>query len=254
MKNQVYIVTGGSKGFGLAIAKALVQRGAKVGLLGRDPASLEQAVAELGVENAFGTTADVASKSDVLAAFDLVTNHFGQVDGLVNNAGMAKPNPVEKLLEDDVLMQVSTNFVGTVLCCQAVIPLLRGRANPRIINISSASAHHSDEMSHLSIYAATKAAVERFTRDLRTELRADAIGVTCIRPGNAGTNFSDAWDQGAKEAGIAAWQDSGRYVDIGMEAAQVGEAVAFALAQPVGVAIDLMEIRPNVPLDKSLLT
>jgi NAD(P)-dependent dehydrogenase (short-subunit alcohol dehydrogenase family) len=86
------------------------------------------------------------------------------------------PNKVENLREDEVMSQVQTNFLGTVFCSQAAIPLLRGADNPRIINISSASAWHYDEMCHLSIYAATKAAVERFTRDLRLELQVDRMG------------------------------------------------------------------------------
>ena len=143
-------------------------------------------------------------------------------------------------------MQVQTNFLGTVFCCKAAIPLLRGGENPRIINISSASAHHYDEMSHLSIYAATKAAVERFSRDLREELQPDRIGVTCIRPGGAWTNFADGWDAEALQAGMQAWQDAGTYMDTGMDVEQVGDAVAYALSQPPGVAVDLLEIRPNV--------
>jgi NAD(P)-dependent dehydrogenase (short-subunit alcohol dehydrogenase family) len=149
-----------------------------------------------------------------------------------------------------VMMQVQTNFLGTVFCCQAAIPLLRGADNPRIINISSASAWHYDEMSHLSIYAATKAAVERFTRDLRLELQVDGIGVTCIRPGGAWTSFADGWDGDAFSAGLEAWKDAGTYMDMGMDAAQVGDAVAYALSQPAGVAVDLLEIRPNVPMAK----
>ena len=245
LKDRVYIVTGGSKGFGLAIAKCLVGRGARVGLLSRNQAGLEQAVSEIGSDHACGVSADVAHREDLSVAFAQVKEHFGRLDGLVNNAGMARPNKIEKLLEEEVLMQVNTNFLGTVFACQAVIPLLRGGENPRIINISSASAYHYDEMSHLSVYAATKAAVERFTRDLATEVSIDEIGVTCIRPGYAGTDFAEGWDMDATMAGFDAWRDAGAYTRVGMEAQQVGEAVVFALAQPRGVAIDLLEVRPN---------
>jgi NADP-dependent 3-hydroxy acid dehydrogenase YdfG len=107
-------------------------------------------------------------------------------------------------------------------------------------------------MCHLSIYAATKAAVERFTRDLRSELQADAIGVTCIRPGAAFTSFAEGWDQDALAAGFQAWSQVGANMDTGMEVQQVGDAVAYALAQPRGVAVDLLEIRPNIPMPKNL--
>ena len=245
LKDKVYIVTGGSKGFGLAIAKCLVEKGARVGLLSRNKVGLDRAVVEIGSDHAYGVSADVAHREDLEAAFTEIKAHFGRLDGLVNNAGMARPNKIEKLVEEEVLMQVNTNFLGTVFACQAAIPLLRGGDNPRIINISSASAHHYNEMCHLSIYAATKAAVERFTRDLGAELQADEIAVSCIRPGGAGTAFAEGWDMGATMAGFKAWGDTGTYMNVGMEVEQVAEAVVFALAQPPGVAIDLLEVRPK---------
>lgn len=100
-------------------------------------------------------------------------------------------------------------------------------------------------MSHLSVYTSTKAAVERFSRDLREELQPDGIGVTCLRPGGAWTNFSDGWDSEALSAGLTAWQDAGPQMDSGMEVNDVANAVVYALAQPIGVAVDLLEIRPN---------
>jgi NAD(P)-dependent dehydrogenase (short-subunit alcohol dehydrogenase family) len=250
LHDRVYIITGGSRGFGLAIAKNLVAHGARVGLISRSQSGLEQAVAEIGTDHAFGVAADVGSRTEVRSAFAVIKTHFHRLDGLVNNAGLAMPNTVENLIEDEVMAQVQTNFLGTVFCSQAAIPLLRGGDNPRIINISSASAWHYDEMCHLSIYAATKAAVERFSRDLREELQVDGIGVSCIRPGGAWTSFADSWEKGATEAGFAAWKDAGTYMDTGMDVSHVGEAVHYALSQPPGVAIDLLEIRPNVLTSK----
>lgn len=251
VQDRVFIVTGGSRGFGLAIAKNLVGQGARVGLVSRNQSGLDQAVSEIGSDHAFGVVADVGSRASISAAFEAIKAHFSRLDGLVNNAGLAMPNAVENLVEDEVMTQVQTNFIGTVFCSQAAIPLLRGAENPRIINISSASAWHYDEMSHLSIYAATKAAVERFSRDLRLEVQADGIGVTCIRPGGAWTSFADGWETTAFEAGLQAWKDAGTYMDTGMDVSHVGDAVSFALSQPPGVAVDLLEIRPNVLTPKS---
>lgn len=253
LQHRVYIVTGGSRGFGLAIAKNLVEHGARVGLVSRNQSGVDQAVTELGAEHAFGMVADVGSRSSIEAAFAAIKTHFQRLDGLVNNAGLAMPNKVENLLEDEVMTQVQTNFLGTVFSSQVAIPLLRGGDNPRIVNISSASAWHYDEMCHLSIYAATKAAVERFTRDLRLEVQVDGIGVTCIRPGGAWTSFADGWDKGATAAGIAAWKDRGAYMDTGMDVAHVANAVRFALSQTPGVAVDLLEIRPTTPMSKKKL-
>jgi NAD(P)-dependent dehydrogenase (short-subunit alcohol dehydrogenase family) len=252
LKDKVYIVTGASRGFGLAIAKTLVEQGARVGLISRGQAGLDQAVTELGAAHAFGVAADVGSRAAVSAAFEAITAHFGRLDGLVNNAGMATPSKIENLLEDEVILQVQTNFLGTVFCSQLAIPLLRGAENPRIVNISSASAWHYDEISHLSIYASTKAAVERFTRDLRLELQPDGIGVTCIRPGGAWTSFAEGWDKTAFEAALAAWKEAGTHLDTGMDVTHVADAVRYALSQPPGVAVDLLEIRPNTLTSKAI--
>ncbi|MEH6584697.1 MAG: SDR family oxidoreductase [Halioglobus sp.] len=245
LTGKVYIITGGSKGFGLGIAKGLVERGARVGLLSRSKAGLEEAVAEIGSDHAYAVAADVSNREELATAFAEVKAHFGRLDGLVNNAGMSRPSRIENQTEEEVLMQVNTNFLGTVFASQAAIPLLRGGENPRIVNISSASVCHYDEMGNQSIYAATKAAVERFTRDLATELQVDEIGVSCIRPGFAMTTFSEEWDSGAMTEALEAWKEATTYMSIGMEIAQVSDAVVFALTQPPGVAVDLLEIRPK---------
>ena len=250
LSDRVYIVTGGSAGFGLVIARQLIDAGARVGITGRNPERLEEAAEKLG-DHCMGFVADVADSAAVSEAFRAIKARYGRLDGLINNAGLAFPNAVESLVEAEVVTQINTNFLGTVLCCQAAIPLLRGGENPRIINISSASAWHYDEMSHLSIYAATKAAVERFSRDLYLELQSDGIGVTCLRPGGAWTTFSEGWDPEAIEKGFTAWADRGKYMSTGMEAEQVGDAVLYALSQPAGVAVDLLEVRPNIPTPKN---
>lgn len=251
LDGRVYIVTGGSRGFGLAITKCLVEHGAKVGLISRNQTGLDQAVAEIGTDHAFGVACDVGSSVQIRSVFETIKNHFGRLDGLVNNAGLAAPNRVEDLVESEVVSQVQTNFLGTVFCCQAAIPLLRGGDNPRIVNISSASAWHYDEISHLSIYAASKAAVERFTRDLRLELQHDSIGVTCVRPGGAITDFSVGWDPDAFTAALEGWKDLGTYMDMGMESVDVAEAVCYSLSQRPGVGVDLLEVRPNVLTPKN---
>jgi len=246
LDGSVIAITGGSSGFGLGIARELLARGARLGLVARREGPLTAAVAELGTGQALGIAADVSDKRAIAEALGALKKKFGRLDALVNNAGLARPNRVQALVEDEVMLQVRTNFLGTVFASQAAIPLLHGAPDPRIINISSASAWHYDEMSHLSIYAATKAAVERFSRDLREELQEDGIGVSCIRPGMAVTGFAEGWDEAALARGMEAWhRDAGPYMDAGMEVEQVAKAVACALEQPAGVAIDLLEIRPN---------
>ncbi|WP_159931190.1 SDR family oxidoreductase [Oceanicoccus sp. KOV_DT_Chl] len=250
LTNKTYIITGASKGFGLAISKALLAAGANIGMLARNDEQLQQVVSGLATDCAMGIACDVTDAKQLQHAFAHIKNHFGSLNGVINNAGVARPGSVESIRADDLHLQINTNFIGTVLCCQTSIPLLRGEDNPRIINISSASAWHYDEMLHLSIYAATKAAVERFTRDLRTELQEDGIGVTCIRPGAAWTDFSSGWDEALLTAGIQAWHKVGTTMDTGMETEHVAQAVLNCLSYPAGVAVDLLEIRPNIPVPK----
>lgn len=244
MSQPVHVITGGARGFGRAIAERLLADGGQVCLLGRSRESLEEAVAALGAD-ASAFVCDVGDAASVSAAFARVADRHGRINSLIANAGAARPGRVEALCADEVQLQVNANFLGTVFCAQAAIPLLRGAANPRIVTMSSASAWHYDEMSHLSIYAATKAAVERFTRDLREELQPDAIGVTCLRPGAAESGFAADWDTDTLQQAFVAWRDTGPHMDVGMTTAQVADAVAWILGQPPGVAVDLLEIRPN---------
>ncbi len=250
LSGNAYIVTGASKGFGRAISAALLAAGAQVGMIARNAETLRQAVEELGGERLLGLAADVFDSEQIAAAFAQIKAGFGRLDGLVNNAGLAHPSSVEHLRREQVLQQVNTNYLGVVFCCQAVIPLLRGTDNPRIVNISSASAWHLDEMAHLSIYASSKAAVERFSRDLALELQPDGIGVTCIRPGAAVTGFAANWDMEKFTAAVQSWQRSGPHMNIGMTVQEVAETVLHCLRQPRHVAVDLLEVRPKQLVDK----
>lgn len=250
LADRVYIITGGSRGFGRATAQTLVDRGARVGLVGRNVTLLEKAVSELGAQRALAVPMDIANSEDIAAGFAGIKKHFGGLDGLVNNAGLARPGNILEMNREEVSLQLTTNIEGTVFACQAVVPLLAESDNPRIVNISSASAWHQDEMAHLSIYAASKAAVERFSRDLRGELQERCIGVSVLRPGAAITDFANEWDLEKFRSALQAWQHRGSHMDTGMEPAHIGDAVAYCLACPAGVSIDLLEIRPNRAVPK----
>ncbi len=251
IKDKVIIVTGGSKGLGFATAKALVAQGAKVAILARDTAAIEKAVAKLGGDT-LGVSVDIANKQAVVDAFNQVKQHFGKLDGVVNNAGLARPNSIETLPESDLLLQVNTNFIGLVYCCQAAIPLLRENQGGLIVNISSASVHHDNEMSHLSIYASTKAAVEVFSRELRHEVTKDGIGVSVVVPGATESEFAAGFDFDKLKDALVAWQDKGALFDGTMKAEQMGQAIAHCFAYPKGVTVDFMEVKPHMPVKKPI--
>ena len=247
--DKVIIVTGGSKGLGLAAAKELIAQGAKVGILARNRKAIDKAVEALG-DRAYGVSVDVADRQSVFDAFAAVKQHFGRLDGLVNNAGLARPGRIETLPVDELQLQINTNFIGLVYCCQAAIPLLRESGGGLIVNVSSASVHHENEMSHLSIYAASKAAVEVFSRELRHEVTGDKIGVSVVVPGSTASEFASEFDFGKLKEALDAWLDKGKYFDGTMQAEQIGQAIAHCFTYPSGVSVDFLEIKPHMPTEK----
>jgi NAD(P)-dependent dehydrogenase (short-subunit alcohol dehydrogenase family) len=252
IKDKVIAITGGGAGLGLATAQALVKHGAKVALLGRRQDVLDKAVAELGAAHACGFVCDVTRKPDVEKAFAALHAHFGKLDGLVNNAGIARPDPVEKMSEADIVAQINTNFLGTIFCCQAAIPLLRANGHGLILNLSSATVRHDNEISHLSVYAATKAAVDRFSKELREEVKADRICVTVFSPGAVFTEFGLGWDEKKMSAALHEWQKKGKTFDGYMKPDVIGSSIAMCFAYPKGVAVDFMEVKPSKVSEKPL--
>lgn len=252
IKDKVIAITGGGAGLGLSMAQALVKFGAKVALLGRRQEILDKAVAELGAGNAQGFVCDVTSKASVSCAFAALHTHFGKLDGLINNAGLARPDPIEFMSEEDILAQLNTNLLGLIFCCQAAIPLLRANGSGLIVNLSSATVRHENEMSHLSVYAATKAAVDRFSKELREEVRADHIGVTVFSPGAVFTEFGLGWDMKKTSAALHDWQKKGKHFDGYMDADNVGGSIAICFGYPKGVAVEFMEVKPCQITEKPL--
>lgn len=252
LENKVIVITGGSKGLGLSAAQALVAMGAKVALMARSQEALDTAAAALG-EGHIGVAVDVADQAAVQAAFAKVHQHFGRIDGLVNNAGLARPNAIEHLPAEDLMLQINTNFVGLVYCSQAAIPYLREQKDAEgslIVNISSATVHHDNEMSHLSIYAATKAAVETFSRELRHEVTADGIGVTVLVPGAAESEFGAGFDFDKLSVALKAWLEKGPLFDGTMKSESIGQAIAHCFTYPKGVTVDFIEVKPHKPTPK----
>lgn len=131
---------------------------------------------------------------------------------------------------------------------------LRAQGGGRIVNVTSEAAHRSCPFPHLSIYAATKAAAERFTEDLREEVKKDNIGVTTFAPGSTATDFGaeQNWNVEEVRAAYDAWTATGGVDDGIMQSDAVGEAIVRCLELPMGSAFDFVEMRPNRPSTKTL--
>jgi NAD(P)-dependent dehydrogenase (short-subunit alcohol dehydrogenase family) len=249
--NQVFIVTGASRGIGFATAKLLAARGARVAMLARGADQVVAAAASIGAA-AIGIAVDVGDRAGMLAAFDKTLAAFGRLDGIVNNAGATMVCRIENLTEDAVMLQVKANFLGVVYGSQMAIPHLRRSGGGRIVNVTSATARHPEEFPYLSIYAATKMAAERFTFELREEVKADNIGVTCFSPGTAETTFGAAASAEEAAAAFQRWLDMGPNSDGMMAAETVAQAIVNCLSLPAGTAFDFVELRPNRPTPKAL--
>ena len=190
VSNQVVLVSGGTRGIGRGISEGFCERGAKVIVTGRDEAASQQAAAEIAavasqatgsIGNCVGMGCDVGEPAQIQPLVGRVIREFGQIDVLVNVAGVNRRKPAETLTEEDFDFIMGVNFKGAFLMSQAVgrVMLDRGRGNQ--INIASLNNH--DPLPWVMPYAASKAALGHMTRVLAMEWGARGIRVNAIAPG-----------------------------------------------------------------------
>jgi NAD(P)-dependent dehydrogenase (short-subunit alcohol dehydrogenase family) len=180
---QVVLITGGSRGLGLAMARAFAEEGCPVAICARDEAELERARRDLEGRGArvFTARCDVADQGQVERMVENVRGHFGGIDILVNNAGIIQVGPVETMTLDDFHAAMNVMFWGTVHTTLAAMPHFLERGSGRIVNITSIGGKVS--VPHLLPYNCAKFAAVGFSEGLRAELRPRGIKVTTIAPG-----------------------------------------------------------------------
>jgi len=185
IQGSVVIVTGASSGIGLCTAKLLTQMGAKVALVARSTIALEELEAEL--EGSFAVTADMTDWEGIKAMVQDVYEHYGRIDGLVNNAGKAYEATIEQI-EPDVFEEIfKLNVLGPVVAMQAVIPIMRAQGSGTIVNINSGTAFM--KIPGYSVYSSSKRALIGISLTAREELAKDGIIVCQVYPGMTATNF-----------------------------------------------------------------
>ncbi len=189
LDGRVAVVTGASRGLGRAMAVELGAAGAKLALVGRDRAKLEETAAEAGGESAV-FIADVTDEAQVRALEQGVRERFGRVDILVNNAGMNIRKPLVDYTLDEWNTVLDTNLTSVFLVCRSFIPMMRGRGWGRIINLASMMSHVS--LPGRTAYSASKAAMLGVTRALAQELAEEGITVVAISPGPFATEINTA--------------------------------------------------------------
>ena len=192
LADQVVLLTGATSGIGLATARRLASRGARLALVARDEADLAELVAELGPERAVAAPADVADREAVRAAADRAEAAFGPIDTWINDAGVAIYGAVTDVPWDDQRRLFETNYWGVVAGSLEAVRRLRERgAAGKLVNVGSALSDRA--MIYQGPYSASKHAVKALTDALRMELRADGrpVSVTLIKPGAVDTPYME---------------------------------------------------------------
>jgi 3-oxoacyl-[acyl-carrier protein] reductase len=183
--DRAALITGGSSGIGLAIARMLRDEGYALTLVSRRPEKIEAAAAELG---AHAIAADVGDPEACARAVEEHRSTFGRLDVLVNSAGVGIAGTVEQLPVKHFELQVGVNLRGLFYCTQAAIPLLR-ESQGLIVNLASIAG--TLPTPGLSTYGATKAAVISLTKSLNEELDGDGIRAIAICPGFVDTPMAE---------------------------------------------------------------
>ena len=191
MSNKIAIVTGGSRGIGQSVVRRLAREGYDIAFnYVSDEASatsLRQEVETLGVR-CIVSHMDVADSQSVVDFFARVDNDLGPASLLVNNAGVTRDGLLATLSTADIVKVIQTNLIGTMLCCQQVIPSMFRQRKGSIVNISSVAAQKPGKGQ--SNYAAAKGGVEALTRALAVELSPRNIRVNAVAPGIVNTDMS----------------------------------------------------------------
>src|SRR5437762_13621189 len=183
LQGRTVLITGGTRGLGLELARQAGRAGARVAICGRDADTLARARESLSQRDAavLAATCDVTDRNQVAELIRSVQAGMGHIDVLINNAGMVEVGPVGAMTTADFERDMATNFWGPLNAILAVLPHMRARGEGRIVNIASIGGKLS--VPHLLPYSSSKFALVGLSEGLRAELRASGIIVTTVCPG-----------------------------------------------------------------------
>src|SRR5881227_682834 len=185
LRDKVAVITGGSRGLGLVLARHICAQGGKVAIIARDPEELGRAKVDLGrrsgAPNAFGVKCDLLDAEQIEAAVGQIIDRFGKIDILINNAGIIEVGPLENMTREDFERAMRLHFWAAYELISRIIPEMRIWGGGRIVNISSIGGKVA--VPHLAPYSVSKFALTGFSDAIRAELARDNIHVTTVAPG-----------------------------------------------------------------------
>ena len=183
LAGRVVLITGGSRGLGLEIARELAAQGARIVICARDEDELVRAVADLDARgaDAFAIACDIGDRDDVGRMMTNIERHAGGLDVLINNAGIIQVGPADLMQYEDYERTMRIHFWGPLHTMQAAIPIMRKQGEGRIVNISSIGGRIP--VAHLLPYTASKFALAGLSQGMRGALLRDNIYVTTVFPG-----------------------------------------------------------------------
>ena len=183
LAGKIVLITGGSRGLGLALAQEFASRGARIAICARDEEELQRAKDLLASSGAdvFTHVCDISVQDEVFNLVNAVTTHFGRIDVLVNNAGVITVGPLESQTLTEFQEAVDIMYWGAVYPSLAVLPQMRSRGHGNIVTITSIGGKVS--VPHLLPYCGAKFAAVGFSEGLRSEVAQDGIEVTTVVPG-----------------------------------------------------------------------
>jgi NAD(P)-dependent dehydrogenase (short-subunit alcohol dehydrogenase family) len=234
LRGQTAIVTGGSRGIGLAIARTLAAEGVNVAITGRSESHLSQARPRLesaGPARVETLRADMRHYEEVEGAVNAAVARFGGLDVLVNNAGIGVFVNAAEMTPEQWSEVIGTNLTGVFHACRAALPHLRARGGGYIVNISSLAG--TNPFAGGAAYCASKAGLNAFSEALMQEVRYDNIRVTYVMPGSVATGFSN--------------NDETKGADWKIAADDVAGVVLGLLKQDPRSLASRVELRPSKP-------
>jgi NAD(P)-dependent dehydrogenase (short-subunit alcohol dehydrogenase family) len=181
-RDKVVVITGGARGLGLELARVWLARGARVAICSRSPRDVERAFTCLGRDErrVLGLVCDVTNETEVRRLIDRVCERWGEIDAVVNNAGVMTVGPLDCMREDDFRVAMETHFWAPLHVVEAALPHLKRRRG-HVVNIASIGGELS--VPHMLPYSASKFALVGLSEGLRVELAATGVHVTTVCPG-----------------------------------------------------------------------